>query len=148
MVKIPRVVIEDFSVGRANDDGSDELEFVSVKVGVRFFQIEVDLDIPCTIFASLYDQSDLVDLFLPVTGMGTGIPGPPINRGEQDHFVGHIQTIHLQPQGRTKVTLSLERKFDFGAQESGNEEYVAVVWAIPDIRYDVDVSPAISVNLG
>ena len=52
------------------------------------------------------------------------------------------------PDHRDVVDLEFRREWDFGNQESGNEEYRALITAYPDIRGATRFSNEVSANLG
>lgn len=83
------------------------------------------------------------DYYLP---KGTGIVKIP--RGDSDTYIGHIQTKLARPGGKSYVDIKLSRDWDFGDQEVGNEEYRALIHAIPEICSDLEWSNEISINLG
>ena len=55
---------------------------------------------------------------------------------------------NIRPDGRSTVTLDIERDFDVGNQEDGNEEYQATILAIPEITHGYALSNVRSINLG
>lgn len=69
-------------------------------------------------------------------------------RGGADDFVGFIGSTTLLPNNQSSRPFEIRRNFDFGVQESGNEEYYAVVTVVPEIRGDLAFSNEVSSNLG
>jgi hypothetical protein len=72
----------------------------------------------------------------------------PIVSGDADDRVRRLPPQVVQPDGRSRVTVIIEERFDIGDQESGDEEYRAVVFVIPEIRADVAMSNEVIANLG
>ena len=75
-----------------------------------------------------------------------------VTRGDADDLVpntgNEIGSITLLPNNQSSRPFEIRRNFDFGGQESGNEEYYAVVTVVPEIRGDLAFSNEVSSNLG
>src|SRR4030095_15106279 len=54
----------------------------------------------------------------------------------------------IRPEGRATVAIEINRDFDVGDQEDGNEEYQATIMAIPEITHGYALSNVRSINLG
>jgi hypothetical protein len=137
MCNISRVRLE---VGRE----ASGLEFARVTCRISFSQTERDLNLRFRTRALLYERDETLDVYtLGATTSTTQIP-----RGNRDDLVGSIGSQSVRPDGQAFQDLEFRRAWNFGDQESGNEEYRAIVRAIPDIRGDIAVSSEVSANLG
>jgi len=59
-----------------------------------------------------------------------------------------LDTYHWEPNGNYTFMLTRRKEFDVGNQESGNEEYKAMVWVVPEIVAGRAWSNTLSINLG
>ena len=71
-----------------------------------------------------------------------------VERGGGDDFVGFVGSTTLLPNNQSSRPFEIRRNFDFGRQESDNEEYYAVVTVVPEIKGDLAFSNEVSSNLG
>jgi hypothetical protein len=142
---MPRVEVTEFEVARVAPGHLHE--FVRVKATVTFTATEVRLNVPCTVLAELWEVDDGMDQFMAAT-QRFSFPMTPIVSGDADDRVRRLPPQVVQPDGRSRVTVTIEERFDIGDQESGDEEYRAVVFVIPEIRADVAMSNEVIANLG
>jgi hypothetical protein len=120
-------------------------EFARARFRVNFSASERELNIPFLVFADLYERDDALDTMV---AHDVNLFAAQLPRGNRDDLVGEIARQTVRPNGNSFVDLDLRREFDFGNQESGNEEYVALISAYPDIRGDTRFSNEVSANLG
>ena len=138
MASIGNVNLE---VGRV----SGSTEFARVRFQVTFSGAERDLNIPFLVFADLYERDDALDNYFPQNPRDFATQ---IARGNRDDLIGEIGRRTVRPNGTAPVDVDIRREWDFGNQESGNEEYRALITAYPDIRGATRFSNEISMNLG
>jgi len=91
----------------------------------------------------LYERDGDLDHYIPVGGTHKKIP-----RGNPDDYIGYIGMQVVRPDGEDSKEIQFEREWDFGDQESGNEEYRTLVHAYPEIRRDIQWSNEVRINLG
>ena len=138
MASISSVNLE---VGRV----SGSTEFARVTCRVHFSAGERDLNLTFQVFGDLYERDDALDVFLP---QGPQKFATQVANGNRDDLIGEIGRRNVRPDGNSFVDLEFRREWDFGNQESGNEEYRALITAYPDIRGATRFSNEVSVNLG
>lgn len=138
MASISAVKLE---VGRV----SSSTEFARVTFRVAFSLAERELNLPFTVFADLYERDDALDHYFPQNPQSFATQ---VAQGNRDDLVGEIGRRMIRPNGESTVSVDLRREWDFGDQESGNEEYRALVTVYPDIRGAARFSNEISANLG
>ena len=137
MARISNVNLE---VGRTGAQ-----EFARVRFRLNFSTSERELNVPFLVFADLYERDDGLDTFI---AHDPDLFAAQLPRGNRDDLVGEIARRIVRPNGSVSVDLDVRRDFDFGDRENGNEEYVAMVSAYPDIRGDTRFSNEVSANLG
>lgn len=127
-------------VGRTGSD-----EFARVRFRLNFSASERSLNMPFLVFADLYERDDGLDTYI---AHDPNLFAAQLNRGNRDDLVGEIGRRTVRPDGQGFRDVELRRDWDFGNQESGNEEYVALVSAYPDVRGDTRFSNEVVANLG
>ncbi len=137
MARVSNVNLE---VGR---NGSTE--FARVRCRVNFSATEQELNIPFLVFADLYDRDDGRDQYI---AHDTDLFATQLPNGNRDDLIGEVGRRTVRPNGQAFRDLDIRRDFDFGNQEAGNEEYIALISAYPDIRSDTRFSNEVSANLG
>jgi hypothetical protein len=142
---MPRVEVTGFEVARVAPGHLHE--FVRVKATVTFTATEIRLNVPCTVLTELWEVDDGMDHFIAAT-QRFSFPMTPIVSGDADDRVRRLPPQVVRPDGRSTVTVIIQETFDIGDQESGDEEYRAVVFVIPEIRADVAMSNQVIANLG
>jgi hypothetical protein len=146
-------------------------EFADVIITVRFWDGEVRLNLDYFIHLAIVEKDEDLDQFLlfkqgPLFGLNLWNL-PPANpddvvhrtraRGNPDEFIfftrsdptgspGNLWSI--RPGGRREHTIERTIQFDVGDMEAGPEEYVALVWVVPEIMTGQGVSREFSINLG
>lgn len=128
------------AVGRAT--GSQE--FARVKFRLNFSENEQKLNLAFRVYVDLYERDDTLDVY--ITGPGT--EEELVSRGNRDDRIGRIVNTIVKPDGQPSKDLDFTRNWDFGSNESGNEEYRALVHAYPEIRRDRKWTNEVSINLG
>ena len=127
-------------VGRVN--GSTE--FARVRGVVSWSGREQQENLAYVVQANLRERDDSRDTW-------NMLPDGQITRherGDEDDTVGFIGSTTLFPNNQSSRPFEIRRNFNFGDQESGNEEYYAVVTVVPEIRGDLAFSNEVSANLG
>ncbi len=130
----------DLDVGRA----TSSIEFAKLDVTVRWTSREVRENLSYLLSGYLIEQDDGLD-FIDMKPNG-GIHWEDI--GNLDDFVGTVQQRWIRPNGQASRQYVLQRNFDFGNQESGNEEYRGIATVVPEIRSDIRLTGILSANLG
>lgn len=120
-------------------------EFATVQCRVNYSQIEIELNIPFLVYADLYDRDDGLDIFIAHEADKFAAQQA---KGDRDDLIGEIGRRTVSPNGQSFSDIEIRRNFDFGNQESGNEEYLALVSAYPEIRGDTRFSNEVKANLG
>ena len=137
MANINNVRLE---VGRV----SGSTEFARVTGIVRWTSREQDENLLYTVRADLRERDDSRDTW-------NMLPDGRITRherGDEDDTVGFVGSVAIRPNGQSSRPFEIRRNFNFGNQESGNEEYYAVTTVVPEIRGDLAFSNEVSANLG
>lgn len=137
MANISRVRLE---VGRIN--GSTE--FARVTGIVSWTSREQQENLRYTVRANLRERDGSRDTW-------NMLPDGRITRherGDEDDTVGFIGSLSIRPDNQSSRPFELRRNFNFGNQESGNEEYYAVATVVPEIRGDLAFSNEVRANLG
>ena len=131
---------------------SSGLEFAIVQGRVSWSSREIQENLTYTVKAFLRERDDSRDDW---SALPNGDVVRAEKRGNADDIVGRnrvggiIGTTFLRPSGQSSRSFSIRGDFDFGNQESGNEEYYAVVTVVPDIKGDLEITPEFRpINLG
>jgi len=138
MASISNVSLEVGSVGGG-------VEFARVTGRLNFSAGERDMNVSFLVYADLYERDDALDVFIP---QNSNQFATQVARGNRDDLIGEIGRQNVRPNGNSSVDLEFRREWDFGNQESGNEEYRALITAYPDIRGATRFSNEVSINLG
>jgi hypothetical protein len=127
-------------VGRA----SGSVEFARIRGRVSWTGREVGENYWYRLAAALVERDDERDFF-------DMLPDGNIHWysvGNLDDWIGWIGSTWMRPAGQASRTFDLRRNWDFGNQESGNEEYLGVATVVPEMRSDIRFSNEVSINLG
>ena len=68
--------------------------------------------------------------------------------GNRDDWIGDIGARWIRPSRASRRTYTFRRNWDFGSNESGNEEYLGIATVVPELRGDIKFSNEVSINLG
>ncbi len=123
---------------------SGSTEFAIIRGDLTWSNREQEENLSYLVQASLRERDESRDIW-------NMLPNGQITqdeRGGGDDFVGFIGSTTLLPNNQSSRPFEIRRNFDFGRQESDNEEYYAVVTVVPEIRGDLAFSNEISSNLG
>lgn len=123
----------DLTIGK----NSDGLEFAEVSYVIYFSEAEVNLGLDFEEIVLLLEQDQDLDVYLKGVGWpyklfrytddgGTG------NESHLDDFIGQIARNSLKATA-TKVARKHKKAWQFPANESGEEEYRALVYIKPEI---------------
>lgn len=123
---------------------SGSTEYAELIVTVRWSSRERSENMLYLLRAMLVERDDRRDFFdmLPNGAIHW------LNIGNLDDFIGNIGSRWIRPSGLTSRTYTFRRNWDFGSNESGNEEYLGVATVVPELRGDIRFSNEISINLG
>ena len=123
---------------------SGSTEFAELVVTVRWRTREVNENQWYLLRAMLVERDDGRDFFdmLPDGNIHW------LSIGNLDDWIGSIGARWVRPAGTTSRTYTFRRNWDFGSNESGNEEYVGVATVVPELRADIKFSNEVSINLG
>jgi len=146
MARIRNVVLE---MGRK----ASGLEFARVTGSLDFTSHEVQENLNYAVWVAINEQDDKTIYHFYTNGQAKpevlktlqgGFPGS-LDDDVRQFFLG--QTI--RPDGRSTRPINIpEQVFDVGDQEDDNEEYIATVFAIPEITHGYGLSNIVSINLG
>ena len=123
---------------------SGTTEFAELVVSVRWTTRERNDNMRYLLRAMLVERDDSKDFFdmLPNGGIHW------LSIGNLDDWIGNIGSQWIRPSGTTSRTYTFRRNWDFGSNESGNEEYLGVATVVPELRSDIRFSNEVSINLG
>jgi hypothetical protein len=135
--------------------GLDGKDVAQVSYDIHFSPTEVELDIPFHEQVQLYEQDDALDRYVELFGYdinGIPPPRPAIDRlscGDQDDWIGwlFIGENSVRPSGQAVVHREHSDMWRFPSNESGNEEYKALVVVTPSICRSSAFSNTVSINL-
>jgi hypothetical protein len=129
-------------VGRAPSG----LEFAEVSYTVDFTAAEVDLNLPFTEYIVLWERDEELDSYVqPADPIGITRVG--VGRGDDLIGVIYKGDSSIRPNGRRSISRNHRREWRFPENESGREEYRALVQVIPDIRLGGAWSNEVSIDL-
>jgi hypothetical protein len=137
MAAITRVNLD---VGRV----SSQIEFAVLNITVEWNSREVQENLSYLLRGFLIEQDDGLDFF-DMNPDGS-IHWEDI--GDLDDYVGLIGSQWVRPDGSTLRNFRFRREWNFGDQESGNEEYIGIATIVPETQGDIRFSPEVSANLG
>lgn len=103
----------------------------------------------------IFEQDDRLDKYVEVLGYDNNAVPPPrpapeqITRGDHDDYIGELfnKEESVRPDNQTVVARKLSRSWKFPSNESGNEEYKALVVVTPSICRSSAWSNTVSINL-
>jgi hypothetical protein len=135
--------------------GLDGKDIAEVSYNILFSPIEVRLDIPFHERVMIYEQDDELDRYVELFGLDiNGIPPPrpaleQLDRGDHDDWIGLLfnQEDSVRPDGQAVVNRMHSKSWRFPSNESGNEEYKALVVVTPSICRSSAWSNTVSINL-
>ena len=123
---------------------SGTTEFAELVVTVRWTTRERNENMAYYLRGMLVERDDSRDFF-------DMLPNGNIHWhsiGNLDDWIGNIGGQWIRPSGATARTYTFRRNWDFGPNESGNEEYLGVATVVPELRGDIRFSNEVSINLG
>jgi hypothetical protein len=129
------------SIGRVNSS----TEFAEVSYDIEFSGAEVTLDLEFKEFVSLFERDDDLDEFYQEWGSNLGIQWRA--RGNLDDYIGVVRDGSIRPDGVAVHHRTHRREWAFPSNESGNEEYRALVLVAPEIYRGSGWSNEVSINL-
>ena len=127
---------------------SNSIEFAQVSFSINFSGQEVKENLAYGLYIPLFEIDDDLDIYNlePNGAFSVSINWEPVD--DRDDFVAWISTEVIRPNGNSTISLTRRREFDVGNQESGDEEYKALVWVVPEIVEGKAWSNTLSINLG
>lgn len=132
------------------------LEFARITGFVDFTGREVQENLGYAVWVAIDEVDDARDIYHFYTN-GQDKPETlkelkTLEQRAQDDPDDNIRQFFLaqtiRPEGRATVAIEINRDFDVGNQEDGNEEYQATIMAIPEITHGYALSNVRSINLG
>ncbi len=123
------------------------LEFADVRTEISFTQREIEENLEYTVQVLLVEQNDALDMRVPLIN-GDQVVFSPIGRGKWDEVIRQFRPFKIRPDGRRADTIEIREEFEIGDQESGDEEYWALVLVVPEISEAVRWSNRVQINLG
>lgn len=132
------------SMGRV----SSTLEFAEVSCTITFSGKEVADNIAFGMFIPIFERDDGLDTY---HWEANGAFNVSVNRraiGNLDDFITWVSSEVIRPNGNHTISITRRKEFDVGNRESGNEEYRALVWVVPEICEGKAWSNELHVNLG
>jgi hypothetical protein len=135
--------------------GLDGKDIAQVSYKILFSPIEVRLNIPFHERVLVYEQDDALDAYVESFGYDNNAVPPPrpapeqIVRGDRDDWIGELfnQENSVEPNGQPVVDRVHAKQWRFPSNESGNEEYKALVVVTPSICRSSAWSNTVSINL-
>lgn len=132
------------AMGRVNST----MEFAEVTFTIRFSNQEVKENLAFGLFIPLFEIDDQLDTYHWEANGAFNVSVNWRSIGNQDDFITWITSEVIHPNGNNTLVLTRRKDFNVGNQESGNEEYKALVWAVPEIVEGKAWSNTLSINLG
>lgn len=129
------------TVGRA-PSGRD---FAEVSYDIEFTQTERDLNVHFFEFVLLFERDDDLDRYFEAVNNPDQIE--LLRRGNTDDFIGQVGSGLIVPGDNTTLHRNVRREWRFPNNESGNEEYRALVQVVPQIRRGAGWSNEVKANL-
>jgi hypothetical protein len=145
--------------------GIGERQRAHVSYDIEFTETEAKLNIPFDEVVVLYERDDGPDSYVEVLGEDMLIASEPAKYAygsakflhlsapadgkdtESDDYIGIVGRGVVFPQGRKTVRREYLADWFFPPNESGPEEYRALVWILPHIRRGSAWSNEVVVNL-
>lgn len=127
---------------------SSSIEFAEVTFSINFSSQEVKENLVFGLYIPLFERDDALDTyhFEPNGAFGGSVNWRSL--GDLDDFITWISFESIRPNGNNTIVLTRRKEFNVGNQESGDEEYRALVWVIPEIVEGKAWSNEVSINLG
>ena len=127
------------------------LESANITGSVDFTSHEVQQNLNYAVWVAINEQDDKTIYHFYTNGQAKPevlktLQNPLGNLDDDVRQFFLAQTI--RPNGRSTVSIEINREFDVGDQEDDNEEYQATVFAIPEITHGYGLSNIVSINLG
>ena len=135
--------------------GTDGKDVAQVSYNILFSPTEVELNIPFHERVLVYEADDALDRYVDLFGYDNNAVPPPrpvpeqIVSGDRDDYIGELfnQENSVRPDGQAVVNRVHSKMWRFPSNESGNEEYKALVMVTPSICRSTAWSNTVSINL-
>jgi len=128
------------------------LEFARITGSVDFTSREVQENLNYAVWVAINELDDKTIYHFYTNGQAKPEALKTLQGNPQGNPDDDIQQFFLaqtiRPEGRSTVPIEINRDFDVGNQEDGNEEYQATVFAIPEVTHGYGLSNVRSINLG
>ena len=127
---------------------SKNTEFGEVSFRITFSSQEVRENLTFGLYVALFEVDNELDTyhFEPNGAFNVSVNWRAI--GDLDDFVAWLTSEQIRPNGSNSLILTRRAQFDVGNQESGEEEYKALVWVVPEIVEGKAWSNTVLINLG
>lgn len=119
-------------------------EFAEVEYDIQFSDSEIALNLDFEEWVMLFERDNDLDRYIETAEANTEVAW--LNSGNDD-YIGQVHYGTVQPNGNRTVHRSHRREWNFPSNESGREEYRALVWARPEIRAGRGWSNEVSIDL-
>jgi hypothetical protein len=127
---------------------SDQIEFAEVSFLVMFSQQEVAENLLFGLYIPLFEIDDELDTYHWEPNGAFSVSAHWRSIGDLDDFVTWVATDTVRPNGQSSRFFTYRSEFDVKDQESGEEEYKALVWVVPEIVEGKSWTNTLRVNLG
>ncbi len=127
------------NVGKAGSQ-----EFAEVEYDVQFSAAEVSLNLQFEEWVMLFERDGGLDRYLESAELNTGLMRA---HSGNDDYIGQVHYGTVSPGGSSTLHRTHRREWSFPNNESGAEEYSALVWVRPEIRAGRSWSNEVSANL-
>lgn len=121
-------------------------EFAEVSYDIRFSTFEVAHNLNFDEHVRLWDRDDGLDRYY--RGVGSPFIARQQSEGNSDDLIGLIHAGTIRPNGSTIIHRKFRAEWDFGGNESGPEEYRALVDVVPEVGAASAWSQEAVLNLG
>lgn len=140
MAQVLNVVLQ---VGR----GSGDREFATIEYDIEFREAEIAQNLWFDEFVALLDIDDERDRYLNLLGAEYLHAHFAVGNIDDDIGVIHFAKNSVRPDGQALVHRSFKRDWDFPDNESGDEEYRALIVVTPEVHAASAWSNEVHINL-
>jgi hypothetical protein len=132
------------AVGKEGDQ-----EFAEVSYDIQFTETEIRLNIPFREWVQLFERDGPLDHFVVSSEDSPNMVQKVVGNPDDDIGIiaDPIYPASVRPDGRATVNRTVRRAWDFPRNESGPEEYRALVQVFPEIWSATAWSNEVSINL-
>lgn len=121
------------------------VEFAEVSYQIQFSADEVRLGLRFTEDVRLWERDDSLDSFY--RGVGSSRIGRQESHGNTDDDIGLVYSGTVNPSGSSVHSRLWRKEWNFANNESGPEEYRALIQVVPEVNSGTAWSNEVSLNL-